>query len=275
MKNAFRILLHLAVIAVLTLLTQVGGVIWLLCLPLHRPVGHRVRHRFFRIASITALFAIIYFFAVTFLVPPLAKWQCGRVPLPVFSEKHLRPHNVWFYCLFNRHYVKPAIREAAVHAALRLGEKYPDAVVCYLDANFPFVDGYRMQPHFSHSDGWKMDVALHWQDAACSPITGSPKCLGYGAFELPMPAEIDKDADCRKSVFRNLELRFFGNYDRKRFRFDAARNADMIRFFAEEKAVSKILLEPHLKTRLGLSNEDKIRFQGCEAARHDDHIHVQ
>ena len=36
-----------------------------------------------------------------------------------------------------------------------------------------------------------------------------------------------------------------------------------------------LLLEPHLKTRLKLEKYDKIRFQGCRAARHDDHIHVQ
>ncbi len=32
--------------------------------------------------------------------------------------------------------------------------------------------------------------------------------------------------------------------------------------------------KPHLKTRLKLSSA-KIRFHGCQAVRHDDHIHVQ
>jgi hypothetical protein len=41
-----------------------------------------------------------------------------------------------------------------------------------------------------------------------------------------------------------------------------------------EPAVQKILIEPHLKERLRLQSS-KVRFQGCHAARHDDHVHVQ
>lgn len=36
----------------------------------------------------------------------------------------------------------------------------------------------------------------------------------------------------------------------------------------------KILIEPHIPARLGVSSR-AIRFQGCRAARHDDHIHNQ
>ncbi|NNE79114.1 MAG: hypothetical protein HKN18_02480 [Silicimonas sp.] len=39
-------------------------------------------------------------------------------------------------------------------------------------------------------------------------------------------------------------------------------------------AGGKIFLEPHLADRLGVAG-DKVRFQGCRAARHDDHIHIQ
>jgi hypothetical protein len=38
--------------------------------------------------------------------------------------------------------------------------------------------------------------------------------------------------------------------------------------------VKRIFLEPHLKLRLDLSDQPKVHFQGCWAARHDDHIHV-
>ena len=34
------------------------------------------------------------------------------------------------------------------------------------------------------------------------------------------------------------------------------------------------LLEPHLKKRLRLEAR-RIQFQGCRAARHDDHMHIQ
>jgi len=42
----------------------------------------------------------------------------------------------------------------------------------------------------------------------------------------------------------------------------------------KEKSVGKIFIEPRLKQRLNLT-DNRIRYQGCEAVRHDDHIHVQ
>lgn len=43
---------------------------------------------------------------------------------------------------------------------------------------------------------------------------------------------------------------------------------------AGDDRVGKLFLEPHLKRVLIPSNE-KVRFQGCRAARHDDHLHLQ
>ena len=37
---------------------------------------------------------------------------------------------------------------------------------------------------------------------------------------------------------------------------------------------AKVFIEPHLRRRLGVESS-KLRFQGCRAARHDDHIHMQ
>jgi hypothetical protein len=38
--------------------------------------------------------------------------------------------------------------------------------------------------------------------------------------------------------------------------------------------VRRVFIEPHLKARLDLARLSKVRFAGCRAARHDDHIHV-
>ena len=38
--------------------------------------------------------------------------------------------------------------------------------------------------------------------------------------------------------------------------------------------VERIFIEPYLAARLGVSS-DVLGFQGCRAARHDDHIHIQ
>jgi hypothetical protein len=49
---------------------------------------------------------------------------------------------------------------------------------------------------------------------------------------------------------------------------------DWIVDHADDLAVDRIFIEPHLAQRLGVSSP-LVRFQGCRAARHDDHIHVQ
>jgi murein endopeptidase len=52
------------------------------------------------------------------------------------------------------------------------------------------------------------------------------------------------------------------------------RIAALINLFTADPRVIKIFVEPPLATRFNLS-DPKIRFQGCRAARHDDHIHIQ
>ncbi len=39
------------------------------------------------------------------------------------------------------------------------------------------------------------------------------------------------------------------------------------------RGLRKILFEPHLRDRLGVDSA-LVRFQGCRAARHDDHLHL-
>ena len=43
---------------------------------------------------------------------------------------------------------------------------------------------------------------------------------------------------------------------------------------ADPVALSGLLLEPYLAVRLGVAGP-MVRFQGCRAARHDDHVHVE
>jgi hypothetical protein len=38
--------------------------------------------------------------------------------------------------------------------------------------------------------------------------------------------------------------------------------------------VERVFIEPYLAKRLGVSSP-RLRFQGCGAARHDDHVHVE
>lgn len=171
------------------------------------------------------------------------------------------------------------MKTTAENVAKKLFIKNPGTVLCYLDANFPFINGYPLEPHFSHRDGKKLDVALHWQKINNGEsIFGTPGFLGYGVCAEPLSGEIDMEPECKgqgnwwRSLEKNTAELF---YNKKKYLFDEQTSAEMIRLFANEKNVRKILLEPHLKQRLGFGKNNKIRFQGCRAARHDDHVHVQ
>ena len=49
---------------------------------------------------------------------------------------------------------------------------------------------------------------------------------------------------------------------------------ELLKLIIKQKDVGKIFIEPHLNTRLNLTSQ-KVRYHGCQAVRHDDHIHFQ
>lgn len=271
-KNSLK---HLTNFGLLTLFTQTGGVLYLICLPLFSWANKKYSSHWKRFLLKTASFSILYFFTNIFLVPPLAKWQSGRVPLPIFGNPHLKPHQVVYFAGLNHHYVRPEVRASCERAANQLAAKFPGTKLYYLDANFPFLDGYPLQPHFTHRNGTTVDIALHWLDAKTGkPLDGAPFPLAYGVSETPKPSEVDMEGKCGNR-FRSIEYRITKKLvDLEKYQLDEAKTRELIKQFAEDKSVRKILLEPHLKSRLKLGGYDKIRFQGCKAARHDDHIHV-
>ncbi len=56
--------------------------------------------------------------------------------------------------------------------------------------------------------------------------------------------------------------------------FSATLPKQLIQSILANKHLQKLFIEPHLVKRLGL-NDSRIRFQGCRAVRHDDHVHIQ
>ncbi len=273
MKTLGKILLATLWFALLTLLTQVGGLVWLLSLLLTKNLPAKFRFRF----SNTFVFIVLYAVAAIFVVPPLAR-KFGRVPLPVSSNPHLKPEN-FLFAAFNRHYVRPELRRALEEVAGQMQTRYPGSVVWYLDANFPFIDGYPLEPHFSHKDGKKVDLAFYWNDAKTGkPVQNVPSPFGYGVCAEPLPGEYDYAADCEGKGFwyisldKTLAEPFF---NKENYAFDKEKTGELARLLAEHPAVGKVLIQPHLEKRLGLERYDKFRQQGCKAARHDDHFHVQ
>jgi hypothetical protein len=273
MKKIGKLFLNLIWFAFLTLLTQVGGWVWLLALGITRWLRGKVKVRFLNVL----IFTLLYVLTTLFVVPPIAR-KFGRVPLPVFSNPYLKPENMLF-ALFNRHYVHPELRRSLEEVALQMQARYPGATVWYMDANFPFLDGYPLEPHFSHKDGKKVDIAFYWKKRTSGEIVpGTPSPIGYGACAEPVPGEYDYAADCESKGYWYISLdKTFAEvfFNKNQYAFDVEMTSELARLLAENQGIGKILIQTHLEKRLGLERYNKFRQQGCKAARHDDHFHAQ
>lgn len=270
-----QILLKILWVVLLTVLTQIGGVVYVVSMFTHPFTHRRVINRFLKTSL--NLFVFLFFYGIaTFLIVPKMAILFGREPLPLIEQNHLQPLNV-ITCLLNRHYVKPELKLATQKVAEQMNQQYPGTVLNYLDANFPFFDGFPLVPHLSHSDGKKLDIAFCYSNSITGkPSNASPSLIGYGVCEEPLPAEDNTAARCKQQGF--WKYSFLKNVtsqsNKKELTFDAIRTGSMVNYFAASTCINKIFIEPHLKTRLKL-NSRKIRFHGCHAVRHDDHLHVE
>lgn len=270
-----KVLLLLVLLAVLTFFTQVGGVILLLSFLTYGFINKRTDSRLWRGVWKTSSFLVLYFLVSIFLLPVVAR-SFNRVPLPVFSDAHLKPLRVTT-CIFNRHYVRPELRAAVMETAARMQERSPGIVVQYLDGAFPLLDPFPLWPHRSHGDGKKLDLAFHYLDAVTKkPVVDAPSFLGYGISEEPRAGEKDWPLLCGNEGYMkyNILKRIIPQGAKKDFIFDSTRTRLLVNAFAESRSINRIFIEPHLKSRLGLSSS-KVAFHGCQAIRHDDHLHVQ
>ncbi|WDZ76750.1 hypothetical protein PWG15_19530 [Ensifer adhaerens] len=264
-----RWLLTIAVVVFLTLLTQIGGLVWLVALGLARRSGLGT-------LAFLALFLGLYTAggALSYAVAPVF----GRVPLPCFDDgtSRFRMQSP-FFCVLNRQYVVPELEEAAAALSLHMDRAFPGTTTLALDANFPFFDGFPLFPHLSHSDGRKLDVAFFYQDADggyLDKTTRSP--IGYFAFEQPLPDSILPCRDREDLLTLRWDLDFLQSLWRP-LPLEEGRTGEALRWLSGKGSgfgIEKIFVEPHLAQRLGVEAES-IRFQGCRAARHDDHIHMQ
>jgi hypothetical protein len=188
------------------------------------------------------------------------------VRLPCRSEGNLRAAHA-FYCFNNRNWVTPRAQAAMRDVAAAVARAHPGSAVIYTEASWP--SGERpMPPHLSHGDGRQVDIALFYETNAGEPLRRPPTPSGYFAFEPRRPGDPDPCPGADRP----------GPDDdppaRRNWRLDEARTRTLIRALLDDRRVRRLLLEPHLKQRLGFGHEDRIRFPGCNTARHDDHVHV-
>lgn len=258
----------------LTVLTQVGGLIYLLSFSTHNYIDKRIKRKALRVATKFSVFLTLYLISTLAIVPIIAK-PFGRVSMPIRQTDNLRPLNL-LTCLLNRHYVRPELKETAIDVSRKMNEKYPGSIVNYLEANFPFFDGFPLIPHLSHNDGKKLDLAFMYLDKSGKQTKEAPSFIGYGINEEPRALEKDMPEYCSERGY--WQYGFLSSImpqgNKEDFTFDSNRTKYMVQLFASNPSIGKIFIEPHLKTRLKLTSE-KVRFHGCQAVRHDDHLHVQ
>ncbi|RZN82608.1 MAG: hypothetical protein EVB11_07775 [Winogradskyella sp.] len=247
---------HLLVILLLTIATQVGGIIWLISIFLSKRVTWKKRF----------IFPILYLVFNLLIIPPVAK-VFGREQLPITSND-VKPIN-WFYPMTFRNYAKPELKELLIETS-----KKSNTTITYLDANFPFINGFPLLPHLSHDDGKKIDISFMYKTENGKSTNKKPSFSGYGAY-----VNSDKNfttSSCKSKGYWQYDFSkylTFGSSDD--LDFDAKKTKALIRELLNHSETQKLFVEPHLKSSLGLSNYSKIRFHGCQAVRHDDHIHLQ
>lgn len=265
------------VLIFLTILTQVGGGIYLI----YQPISFFIKKRKegwiakgLRFISFLSLYLLVSLL----IIPPVAN-QFGRVPLPFFATKDapIQPLRL-LTCLMNRHYVNPQLKERIALISNKLQKEFKGTKVVYLDANFPFFNGFPLLPHLSHNDGKKLDLAFYYKDKKTGiALNNSPSFYGYGVFEEPRKGEKNQPAFCSNKGYWQYGITQFltPQWYQLSMPLDEVRTKRLIQLLAKDRAIKKIFIEPHLKTRWRLGQLNKIRYHGCHAVRHDDHIHLQ
>ena len=264
MKLLLKIIFHLVIFILLTALSQIGGLIYLISILI---IKSKTRKR--RLKKIS-VFISLYLISTFFIVPNLA---------PIFGREKIKESNLvsahtFFTKLLNRNYVLPDLNNALEQIALSLDKKHKGIKLIYLDANFPFIDKFPLLPHLSHNDGKKIDISLIYEDENLT--NKKPSISGYGVFENPKKGEYKQLEVCQKKGYWQYDFPkylTFGTLN-KNIQFSERATKNLVLEILKQPKIAKLFIEPHLKSRMNLIHA-KIRFHGCQAVRHDDHIHIQ
>ena len=260
MKIASKLFFFIA----LTIITQIGRLIYVLSLVISNRWTQKLKFKTFFI------FMGLYLFS-TFLIVPLIAPVFGREKIN-HSEK-IQPTN-YMTVLLNRNYVRPQLNEVLNQAEKELNGT--DIEIRYLDANFPFVNGFPLLPHLSHNDGKKIDLSLIYETDDGIISNKQKSVSGYGNFEPPKSNEFNQIEKCLKNGYFQYDYPkylTFGNIN-KDLVFSQKGTQTLIKSLLKHPKLGKLFIEPHLKNRMHLE-DPRIRYHGCRAVRHDDHMHVQ
>jgi hypothetical protein len=227
-----------------------------------------------------ALFIVLY--AAAWPAVGALAAATGRVPLPCGGDGALRVALPHIGCVLHRHYVSPALMMMLEAMAEDVSAKFPGTRTLLLDANFPFLDGFPMLPHLSHDDGHKADLAFyyaHRDGAYARGQIASP--FGYWAFVDSGEQLVDFGPPlCPEDMWPTLrwDMDWLQPLMRRDLVLEESRNEALLEWVVthgQEHGLGKLLVEPRVSIGLGFEGYGIIAFQGCSAARHDDHMHVQ
>lgn len=259
-----KIITRIIVFVILTVLTQIGGIVFLFSLLIAGKWKLKFRYKMH-------LIFIIFYTVFTFILIPIIAPFFGREK--VRNTKVITPTN-YMTVLLNRNYVNPKLNELLFETENKLSGT--NIEIHYLDANFPFINKFPLLPHLSHNDGKKIDISLIYEKQN-GEITNKQKSVsGYGNFEEPNSNEINQIAECLKSGYFQYDYPKYLTLGKinSELIFSEKGTKKLIQSILENKKTGKLFIEPHLKNRMNLKNE-RIKYHGCRAVRHDDHIHIQ
>ena len=264
MKKGLKTLLKLLLFILLTIITQIGGVVYLVSLYLN--YKWKIKFKF----KPSLLFLAIYLF-FTLLVVPLVAPIFGREKVKHTSL--ISPTN-YLTVLLNRNYVRPGMNKLLADVESKL--QGTGVEIHYLDANFPFINKFPLLPHLSHNDGKKLDISLIYETKEGKITNKQKSTSGYGVFENPKKGEYNQIEKCFKQGYWQYDIGKYVQFGKNNegLVFSNKGTKIMIESILKSKHLGKLLIEPHLKKRLNLNN-NKVRYQGCRATHHDDHIHIQ
>jgi hypothetical protein len=264
LKSLLKILIKLLLFVFLTVLTQIGGIVYLVSLIISKKWNKNLKFK------TLIIFIGLYLFS-TLLIVPLISPVFGREKVK-HSEK-IKPTN-YITVLLNRNYVRPKLNELLSQTEKELnGTKIE---IHYLDANFPFIDEFPLLPHLSHNDGKKIDISLIYETNNGVITDKQQSVSGYGVFENPKTSEYNQIEKCIKSGYFQYDYPKYITFGKinKELKFSGKGTKRLIKSILKNQALGKLFIEPHLKSSMKL-NDNRIRYHGCRAVRHDDHIHIQ
>ncbi len=248
----------------LTILTQIGGLVFLCAILIARFLGWKKRWK-------KLLLSLTLYLITSLVIIPHVAPIFGREPIK--HREDILPAT-WFTVLTNRNYVRPTINKLLLKTAKKV--KPQGIKIIYLDANFPFLNGFPLLPHLSHNDGRKLDLALVYENKKGNIIPAKQSRTGYGVYVNPLAGEINQIQKCKKAGYYQYDFSKYCSLGavNQELVFSKKGTKYLVEALLDHSEIQKIFIEPHLKTRLKLT-DNRVRFHGCRAVRHDDHIHLQ